>query len=122
MGVRLIQIAAVYFIIGVGLGMFMSMSHDFALSSVHAHVNLLGWASLGLAGVVYHLFPQAGGSTAGKIHFWLHNLGLPVMMIGLILLNSGVEGMEPVIAIGGTAVTIGIISFVYNVFAHVKSS
>lgn len=122
MGVKLIKIAAVYFVIGIGFGMFMSMSHTFDYTSVHAHINLLGWASLGLAGVIYHLFPKAGRSTAGKIHFWLHNIGLPIMMIGLILLSGGSEGVEPVIAVGGVLVTLGILSFLYNVFTNIKSS
>lgn len=100
----------------------MSMSHTFDYTSVHAHINLLGWASLGLAGIIYYLFPQAGESTAGKIHFWLHNIGLPIMMIGLILLSGGMEGVEPVIAIGGILVSLAVLSFLYNVFANVKSS
>ncbi|ANA80730.1 hypothetical protein PVOR_05498 [Paenibacillus vortex V453] len=122
MGVKLIRIAAVYFVLGVLLGMYMSISHSYDYASVHAHVNLLGWASLALAGVIYHLFPAAGESTVGKVHFWLHNIGLPVMMIGLALLMSGVESVEPVIAVGGVLVTLGILAFLYNVLIHVKSS
>ncbi|MEX3617843.1 cytochrome-c oxidase [Paenibacillus glucanolyticus] len=122
MGVKLIRIAAVYFVLGVLLGMYMSISHSYDYASVHAHVNLLGWASLALAGVIYYLFPAAGESTVGKVHFWLHNIGLPVMMIGLALLMSGVESVEPVIAVGGVLVTLGILAFLYNVLIHVKSS
>lgn len=50
MGARLIKISSVYFVIGVLLGMYMSMTENPMLSPVHAHVNLLGWASLALAG------------------------------------------------------------------------
>ncbi|WP_339270036.1 cytochrome-c oxidase [Paenibacillus sp. FSL W8-0187] len=122
MGVKLIKIAAVYFVLGILLGMYMSISHSYDYASVHTHVNLLGWASLGLAGVIYVLFPAAGESTAGKVHFWLHNIGLPVMMIGLALLVSGMESVEPVIAVGGVLVTLGILAFLYNVLTHVKST
>ncbi|GAB6928534.1 hypothetical protein JCM10914A_25170 [Paenibacillus sp. JCM 10914] len=120
MGIRLIKIAVVYFVIGVLLGMYMSISHSYDYASVHAHVNLLGWASLALAGVIYHIFPAAGESTFGKVHFWLHNIGLPIMMIGLFLLMSGVEPVEPVIAVGGILVTLGVLAFLYNVFTQVK--
>lgn len=122
MGIKLIKIAAVYFVLGVLLGMYMSITHSYDYASVHAHVNLLGWASLALAGVIYVLFPAAGESTAGKVHFWLHNIGLPVMMIGLALLMSGIESVEPVIAVGGVLVTLGVLAFLYNVFTHVKIS
>ncbi len=30
---------------GMGLGIFMGISHDFSLTPVHAHVNLLGWVT-----------------------------------------------------------------------------
>lgn len=122
MGVKLIKIAAVYFVLGILLGMYMSISHSYDYASVHTHVNLLGWASLALAGVIYVLFPAAGEFTAGKVHFWLHNIGLPVMMIGLALLVSGMESVEPVIAAGGVLVTLGILAFLYNVLTHVKST
>lgn len=122
MGVKLIKISAVYFVLGVLLGMYMSITHSYDYASVHAHVNLLGWASLALAGIIYVLFPAAGESTAGKVHFWLHNIGLPVMMIGLALLVSGMESVEPVIAVGGVLVTLGILAFLYNVLTHVKST
>jgi len=120
MGIKLIKIAAVYFVIGVLLGMYMSISHSYTYSSIHAHVNLLGWASLALAGIVYYLFPAAGESAAGKVHFWLHNIGLPIMMIGLFLLMNGTESVEPVVAVGGVLVTLGILAFLYNVLTNIR--
>ncbi|CAG7623488.1 hypothetical protein PAESOLCIP111_02528 [Paenibacillus solanacearum] len=119
MGAKLIKIASVYFVIGVLFGMFMSIVHKFEFASVHAHINLLGWVSLALTGFVYHLFPKAAASKLAVTHFWLHNIGLPIMMIGLALLVSGVGNMEPVIAVGGVLVTISVIVFLVNVFKHV---
>lgn len=121
MGARLIKIASVYFLLGIGLGMYMSIAHNFGLTSVHAHVNLLGWASLALAGIVYHLFPKSADSLLGKLHFWLHNIGLPIMMIGLILFVSGVAGMEPVIAVGGSVTSVGVLFFTINVLKNVSA-
>jgi cbb3-type cytochrome oxidase subunit 1 len=122
MGVKLIKIASVYFVIGVFFGMFMSISHKFEFASVHAHINLVGWASLALAGLVYHAFPKAGESRLGKTHFWLHNIGLPVMMISLILLVSGVPNTEPLVAIGGAITAIAVILFMVNVLLNVQAS
>ena len=59
MGSRLIKISAVYFVIGVILGLYMSIAHSYVLSSVHVHINLLGWVSLALAGIIYTLFPES---------------------------------------------------------------
>ncbi|MEC0372898.1 cytochrome-c oxidase [Paenibacillus chibensis] len=120
MGIKLIKIASVYLVIGILFGMFMSITHKFGYASVHAHINLLGWASLALSGIIYYLFPNAGDHLLAKVHFWLHNIGLPVMMIGLILYVNEVAHVEPVIATGGVLVTIGILTFMVNVLQNVK--
>jgi cbb3-type cytochrome oxidase subunit 1 len=120
MGVRLIKISAVYFTIGVCLGLYMSISHSFTLAPVHVHINLLGWTALTLVGIIYHLFPQAAATKLAKTHFWLHNIGLPLMMIGLIFVVYGNNAWIPVTALGGTLVVIAVIVFTINVLQNVK--
>ena len=44
--------AAACLVVGVALGIGMGIAHDFQLAPVHAHANLVGWASLALMGVV----------------------------------------------------------------------
>ncbi|MGH8369476.1 MAG: hypothetical protein ACRESC_00720, partial [Gammaproteobacteria bacterium] len=78
-----LKLAVVYLLVGVVFGLVMGITHSFQYIPVHTHINLLGWASLGLAGVIYQLFPRAGGHWLGLAHFWLHNLGLPIFVIGL---------------------------------------
>lgn len=60
MNLRFFKIAAVYFVIAIILGIIMGIRHDFSLTSVHAHLNLLGWVSMALFGTIYHLYPAAG--------------------------------------------------------------
>jgi cbb3-type cytochrome oxidase subunit 1 len=122
MSIKLIKISAVYFGLGVILGMYMSMSHSFNLTPVHAHLNLLGWTALTLAGIIYHLFPDAAKSSLAKIHFWGHNIGLPIMMLGLALFVHGHEQYEPAIAVGATITVISILIFVVNVLKNVKAA
>jgi cbb3-type cytochrome oxidase subunit 1 len=122
MGVKLIKISAVYFVIGVLLGLYMSMTETFTFTPVHVHINLLGWTALTLAGLIYVAFPSAAETTLAKIHFWLHNIGLPVMMIALAFFVSGAKWATPFIAIGGVLVVIGVILFAINIFKNVKSA
>ncbi|MGD8189533.1 cytochrome-c oxidase [Brevibacillus ginsengisoli] len=122
MGIKFIKISVVYFLIGIIMGMFMSITHKIQFAPSHAHINLLGWTSLALAGVIYTLFPRLGLTGLGKWHFWLHNLGLPVMMIGLLVLEAGNPAIEPVIAIGASALSIGVLLFVINVIGNLKGS
>lgn len=121
LGVRFIKIATVYFLFGVIFGLIMGMQQMFQYAPVHAHLNLLGWASLALAGIIYYFFPQAGSSRLAIWHFWLHNIGLPIMMVGLFCVIKGLHQAEAVIGIGATIAVIGIALFAINVFRNVNA-
>ncbi|HEX5340491.1 MAG TPA: cytochrome-c oxidase [Gammaproteobacteria bacterium] len=115
-----LKLAVAYLLIGVLFGLVMGITHRFEYVPVHAHINLLGWATLGLAGVIYHLFPRAGGHWLGLVHFWLHNSGLPIFVVGLFFLQAGHAGAEPVVAIGATIAALGIVFFTLNLFLNLK--
>ncbi|MBT2680267.1 cytochrome-c oxidase [Bacillus sp. ISL-35] len=122
MSIRFFKVAAVYFVIAIILGIVMGIVHDFTLSSVHAHLNLLGWVSMALFGTIYYLFPDAGNSKLASTHFWIHNIGVPVMQGGITLsmLVGGV--IFTVFAIvGSLVVVIGGILFLVNVFKYVDA-
>ena len=102
MGLHFLKIAVVYLAIGAGLGLYMGITVQFTLAPVHAHLLLLGWASMALAGIVYHLYPAAATTRLARIHFWLHNLALPVFMVGLGMLLSGRQAAMPIVAVGAT--------------------
>ncbi|WP_236939215.1 cbb3-type cytochrome c oxidase subunit I [Evansella clarkii] len=119
MGYHFIRISVLYFVVGVLLGLYMSMTYNFSFTGVHAHVNLLGWTSMTLAGILYVLFPKAGRSILGKIHFILHNIGLLIMMVALFtLVQTGNEALGPVIGIAGISLIIGVILFAINIFRN----
>ena len=88
-GIRLLQVATVYLLIGLVMGMVMAMTNNFSLTSVHAHISLLGWTTMALAGAVYILTPRCNQSVLAKLHFWGHNVGLPVMMGSLAFRSVG---------------------------------
>ncbi|SFB04145.1 hypothetical protein SAMN04515620_11433 [Collimonas sp. OK607] len=46
MGIRFLKIAVIYLLIGALLGGYMGAAENFALAPVHAHLALLGWASV----------------------------------------------------------------------------
>lgn len=122
MGARLIQISVVYFAIGVSLGMYMSMAHDYALTGVHVHINLLGWTSFALAGVIYHLFPVISKNIYAKLHFWSANIGIPLMMGALtILILAENEQATIFVATGGVLVVFSVIMFAINVLKNVRA-
>jgi hypothetical protein len=122
MGLRFLKIAVVYLFVGALLGGFMGLSQQFTLAPVHAHLLLLGWASFALAGLVYHLYPAASATMLARVHFWLHNLGLPVFMIALGMLLTGHESAGPLVGIAAIVVIIGLAAFATNVLMNAKPS
>ena len=122
MAPRFLKIAVVYLFLGASLGLGMGITQNFALTPVHAHVLLLGWASLALAGLVYHLYPAAARSKIATIHFWLHNAGLPVFMVGLAFVTTGHPAMIPVTAAGAIMALAGLAHFVVNVLRNVRAA
>ena len=118
MGIWMIRVSVLYFFIGVIMGM---MIHAMPLLiSVHPHWNLLGWVSLALGGLVYHVFPKAGASRLGKAHFWLHAIGIPFLAFGLLRVGQG-QPAEPFAPLGGLLIIVGTLCFLINVFLHVKN-
>jgi len=119
-GVIWIKLAVLYLLIGICLGIGMGATENFALRSVHAHLNLFGWATLALAGLIYTLFPQAGRSRLARLHFWLQNLALPVMLVSLTLLVLGHPGVIPVLGTAEIVAGLGIVAFAANIFLNLK--
>jgi cbb3-type cytochrome oxidase subunit 1 len=120
MSARLIRIAALYLALGATMGIVMGITHQFSLAPVHAHINLLGWATLGIIGVVYRVYPAAGETRLAQIHFWIHNIALPVFMVGLGFALTGHEAFMPMTIVGASAVLIGLLVFAVNIWRTVR--
>ncbi len=119
-GIAWIKLSIVYLIVGIAIGIAMGASHDFTLRPVHAHMNLLGWTTLALAGLIYSLYPQVAASRLAKIHFWLYNLALPPMMIALALLVTGDQAAVPVLAAAQVVLSVAVLVFAANLFMNLK--
>jgi hypothetical protein len=78
-------LAALCLIVGVCLGIYMGMNEDFQLMPVHAHLNLVGWVSLALFGVVYRLYPRLAASRLAGVQFWLAAPSAPLFPVGIYL-------------------------------------
>jgi cbb3-type cytochrome oxidase subunit 1 len=97
----------------------LSISQQFEFSSVHSHLSLLGWVTFALSGIIYCIFPKAGRCRLGWLHFWLFNVGLPVMSISLFFYMNGQSAIEPIVALGSLIFTAGVICFALNIFLNI---
>lgn len=93
--------AATYLVIGLCLGIGMGITENFQLVAVHAHINLVGWASLGLYGLILRAFPELRASKLAPWQFGVANLGAITFLPGIAL---AVTQTTPVLAIVGSLI------------------
>jgi hypothetical protein len=115
-----LKAAVVYFVIGVGMGIYMGASHDHTLKPVHAHVNLLGWASMALIGFYVLHFGDRLNRRLARIQFWLHQVGAVILLVGLSLLVLGHTAVEPVVGITSIVVGASVLLFAVNVWRSLR--
>lgn len=114
-----LKLAGLYFLTGVGLGVGMGISGDHHLFPLHAHLNLLGWVSMALFGLISRVLVPG---RLLKAHFWLYNLSLPVMCAALLLVLSGKMAFGPLLGVASLGVGAGVLLFVVALFAPAQQA
>ncbi|MDC7683642.1 hypothetical protein PQU92_10160 [Asticcacaulis sp. BYS171W] len=112
-----LRLAVVFGLIGMGMGVAMGATHDFVLAPVHAHINLVGWVGMFLAGLFYAAKPEAE-TTLARVHLVGLTLGLCLLAPGIAGAVLGIAALTP-LAIAGSIVTFASMAlFVGIVFRH----
>ncbi len=119
-GVNLVKIASVYMLIGLGIGLYVAISKQFVLMTVHSHTSLLGWLTMAVTGLVYMVAPSCAASRLAFWHFLLHNIGLPVMLVSLALYEYGNTRAEAFLGIGSVVVLFSLLLFAVNVCRRLR--
>ena len=109
--------ALIYLLVGMTLGLAMAFwpASIYYIRPAHAHVNLLGWVSMFIYGVAYHVIPRFTGQALhserlADLHVVAANVGLIGMAVSIALLRPGL-----VFGVFGLIQTIGGLAFVYNI-------
>lgn len=124
MGAKWIKCSIVYLIIGIAFGLFMHYTIQLQWGATHAHINVVGWLTTGLIGVIYSVYHNAAKTRLAIWQFWLHNIGLPILFVGMLFVP--LLGTIPFwlfqlcISVGGIAFALSIILFLFNAFKHIK--
>jgi cbb3-type cytochrome oxidase subunit 1 len=89
----------------------------------HVHMNLLGFVTMMIFGVGYHVLPRFAGSPLRwewlpPVHWWLSNVGLLLMVTGFFVIPSNPLGRW-IFAPGGTLAAIGAFCFIVNIWRTV---
>jgi hypothetical protein len=113
-----LRLAALYALLGMGLGIWMGISGDHGQYPTHAHINLLGWVSFALYGLIYRNVPAAAQSRLAPWHFAVANLGAVLLLTGVYAILSGHPEFEPLAAAGGMATLLGAALFAIILFSR----
>jgi hypothetical protein len=115
-----LRLAVLFAIVGIGLGAFMGGSGDHSLMGVHAHINLLGWASMFLYGLFYRVQPTAAAGLLPTLHAWFSIGGfvifMPALTVALVQIKPLMSLAEIGLMTGPLLVMIGMILFAVIVF------
>ncbi|EGQ21737.1 hypothetical protein HMPREF9372_3097 [Sporosarcina newyorkensis 2681] len=125
MGAKWIKAAVIYFLIGVGFGLYMHATIELQWGATHAHINVVGWLTTAAIGIIYSVYPKAGNSALGKAQFWLYNIGLPILLLGMLIIQPAIGAPLILIQIcvwgGGIALAFSILLFLVNVYKNVEA-
>ena len=108
--------AVLMVIAGMIWGIVMGISQDHSTLPAHAHLNLLGWVSLFLFGIYYHLHPAIDRSGLASLQVWVWIAGTIIMTIGVGLVHSGHEIGDPIAAVSSLLVLADTLLFGWLVF------
>jgi cytochrome c oxidase cbb3-type subunit 1 len=111
----------------IGLAMAFWPEEALAYRPAHVHANLLGFVSMMIFGVAYHVIPRFTGNPLhsrrlARIHFRVANLGLALLVGGWILrVRWPLVGM-PAVEAGALASAVGAFLFILNLWRTLEPS
>ncbi len=119
---RFIKASLAWLAGGVLLGVAMAAGPELIIyRPAHVHMNLLGFVTMMIFGVGYHLLPRLGGSPLrwkglALFHWWVANAGLALMVSGFFLRPSfPMEGQATLVA-GAISSATGALAFAVNIW------
>lgn len=121
-----IRLAIIYFMLAILLGLHMSVTGPvYPWMPIHVHFNLLGWMSMMIYGVGYHILPRFSGVPlwSDKLSYWqmwLANIGLVGMAAGWVVRSS--SGSPMLLLAFSLVEGLSIVFFALNMFKTIKAA
>jgi cbb3-type cytochrome oxidase subunit 1 len=108
--------------LGVTLGIGMAAHPGWIVyRPAHVHMNLLGFVTMMIFGVGYHVLPRFSGHPLHSrrlagLHWGLANAGLATMVAGFGLAPHIGGRRIPIVAVGGMLSALGAYLFIFNIW------
>lgn len=103
--------ALLWFVVTVGMGLFMGITQRFQFTPAHAHIGVLGWLSSGVYAFLYAVARDGRpGGKAPKLHWAAHTIGVAAMTAGLFgAIGLGIQSMGALLVIGSQLVVVSVL-------------
>ena len=98
---------------GMVWGVVMAASNDHTMMPAHAHLNLLGWATLALMGTFYQL--SGRNDRLGWANYWISTASVVLTIPALALLLGGNAAAEKFTIAGSLLAILGMLTFLASV-------
>lgn len=115
--------AAVLIVVcGMIWGIAMGISKDHSTFPAHAHLNLLGWVSVFLFGIYYHLHPTIDRTRLARVQVWIWIVATLALATGVALVHTGRSMGDPIAAASSLVILADMLLFAWLVFRREQSA
>jgi hypothetical protein len=120
--IAFIKASLVWLGVGMLLGLLFTLSPGLVVyRPAHAHLNLLGFVTMMIYGVAYHVVPRFSGyplfspRVAGW-SWWVANAGVVLLVLGFLLRPHAAAAAVPALAGGGALAMAAAGMFIVNIW------
>ena len=117
-----IKASLVWLGLAVSLGVAMAAHPAWVVyRTAHLHMALLGFVTMMIFGVAYHVIPRFTGNALhsrrlATVHWWIANAGLAALVAGFVARVHVPASALPVLTAGGALAAMGAYLFIYNLW------
>jgi hypothetical protein len=117
-----IRSSLVWLGLGVLLGLWLALAPEaIVYRPAHVHANLLGFVSMMIFGVAYHVIPRFSGAPLrsrmlAQVHLWVANIGLASLVGGWLMRPSLWGAGTAALLLGAVASATGAFLFIGNIW------
>ena len=120
--VHFLRASLVWLGAGVSLGVAMAVHPAWVIyRTAHLHMLLLGFVTMMIAGVAYHVLPRFAATPlysrrVAAVHFVVANIGVALLASGFIVRFHSTAIATPMLAVGGGLSAIGAYALAWNLW------
>lgn len=104
-----ILVSLLWLILGMAFGIWMGIAGRLGFANSHAHLNLVGFVTSAIFGLICRQYPAIARSALAGLQFWVFEIGAVLLVIGKMSVDA--KGSDMLVKIGSLVVIIGALLF-----------